>query len=220
MRWVAVVLPLVLACTEEPQKTKPRRSSATTQDAGSATSTAGAPVEKGAPGDAGGPVDAQLWGGNGAPAYRDDNGRVHGPGGPVWLGRGPECTDKINHCLRDGVWFGVDNLVKDKLYRATPVYELEGKWWTFREWEAEPRIVLRTKVVEHPGELKAGNPVVWLIEENVRRQWLVSEYDALTSPRWEVGVIKSVGTETFKVYGWYKAIPINMARVVIEQKSL
>src|ERR1041384_5384796 len=93
-------------------------------------------------------VDASLYGGNGKAAYRDDQGHLHGPGGPIFMGRGVEGTDKINHCLRDGVWFAVGNCKAGSLYRATRVFEFEDKWWSFRKDEPDYQMLLKTKVTK------------------------------------------------------------------------
>lgn len=172
------------------------------------------------PGDAGETADGPLYGGNGQPAQRDASGRVRGPGGPVYMGRGPDCNHERNHCLRDGVWFAAGNVTPGKLYRATPVFELEGAWWTFRDKEhTDWQVVYETKVVDNASELTPGSPVVWLVEAGSSQKWLTSEYDALTSSRWEVGTIDKVSGSTFTVLGWAKPVPIDTARVILQQKK-
>ena len=221
MRWVLIVLCVVAACKKKqpeaeaeaaPAKTSGHSSTKTSDEAAQGTTAE-------APQDAGVAVDAALYGGNGKPAYRDEKGHVHGPGGSVYMGRGPECTDKIDHCLRPGVWFAVGDLQPGKLYRATPVFELENKWWTFREDEmTDHQALFKTKVVEQPSELQAGSPVIWLIEQNSSNKWLNSEHDALTSSRWEAGVIESVGASTFRVQGWANPVPFDTARVITDRR--
>src|SRR3954453_11187123 len=61
---------------------------------GSGTASAGS-------GSAAVPVDAEPV--KGMPAYRDPDGRVHGPGGPVNMGKGANCDAEHDHCMRDGV---------------------------------------------------------------------------------------------------------------------
>src|SRR5688500_15514134 len=165
MRWVAVLLCFTIACKKKDAEPAPAAAPTTPSVGHSKTELKDDPGDHGgggghsktgeAPGDAGGePADAQLYGGNGSPAYRDERGRVHGPGGPIFMGRGVECTDQIDHCLRDGVWFAVGNVVAGKLYRATPVFELEGKWWDFREQESTGhQMLFKTKKVESSSEL-------------------------------------------------------------------
>lgn len=163
--------------------------------------------------------ERQLYGGDGSPAYRDDDGHLHGPGGPVFMGKGPDCTDKIDHCLRAGVWFAVPTLRTGNIYRATPAFEFESKWWTFREREAEFEQLLKTKVIEKAGELVVGSPVVFIVDDNYRK-WLDNEHDALTSSRWEAGIIEAVnGDSTFRVSGWRYAIPNETGRIVVEKKG-
>jgi hypothetical protein len=183
-------------------------------------STPTTPAPAPAPGDAGGAaIDAARYGGNGAAAYRDDNGKVRGPGGPIYMGRGPDCTDKIDHCLREGVWFATGNVTRGKLFRATPVFEFENKWWNWREREeTDVHVAYKTKVVERADELKVGSPVIWMIQEGSRK-WVNSESDALTSSRWEAGVVEWVSGSSFKVAGWEGGIAIETARVITQQKK-
>jgi hypothetical protein len=56
------------------------------------------------------------------------------------------------------------------------------------------------------------------VAESSSDKWLASEHDALTSSRWEVGVIDSVSGNTFKVLGWPDPVPIDTARVITERK--
>lgn len=223
MRWVLIALWFVVACKKkqpepepDPAPTAPSSGHSRTHVSDEAANDHGADE---APGDAGEVADAQLYGGNGKPAFRDEQGRVHGPGGPIFMGRGVDCTDKIDHCLRPGVWFAAGNVQPGKLFRATPVFEFEDKWWSFREEEVtDHQALFETKVVESPSELQAGSPVVWLVEENAANKWLNSEHDALTSSRWEVGVIESVSGDTLKVQGWSYPIPTDTARVITQRK--
>lgn len=233
MRWFAVLLCCVVACKKNEGEPPPAPAPATPSVGRSTTvipgpgsdaepATGGSSVTA-VPDDAGAePADAQkVYGGNGQAPYRDKDGKLWPPGGPIYMGRGPDCTPEIDHCLRDGVWFAVGDIQRGKLYRATPVFEFEDSWWTFRrEKETDFHVAYRTKVVDKPAELKAGSPVIWLIDENSgKRKWLDSEDDALTSSRWEAGIVESVGTTTFRVAGWPTAIDIDMARVIIQQKK-
>ncbi len=231
VRWAAVLLCFVVACKKKeaepepaPMPTTPSVGRSTTiiaADAGEGEHGSGS-VTAQVPGDADvAPADAKLYGGNGQPPYRDKDGKLWPPGGPIYMGHGPDCTPEIDHCLRDGVWFAVANIQRGKLYRATPVFEFENKIWTFRrQEETDYHVLYRTKVVDKPSELKTGSPVIWLIEENTGvKKWLYSEDDALTSSRWEAGIIESVGTDTFRVAGWQSAIEIDTARVIIQQKK-
>jgi hypothetical protein len=226
MYWAAVILCFVAACKKK--EAEPESTTAPTAPSvgRSVTVIAGDAAEEHGGGSAvaEAPADAtaqKLYGGNGAAPYRDNEGKLWPPGGPIYMGRGPDCTPEIDHCLRDGVWFAVGNMQRGKLYRATPVFEFEDKWWTYRrQEESDFHVAYRTKVVEKASELKVGSPVIWLIEESSgRRKWLDSEDDALTSSRWEAGIIESVGTTEFRVAGWPSAISMDTARVIIQQKK-
>ena len=107
-------------------------------------------------------------GGNGSPPYNDDDGHLHGPGGPVFMGRGGECTAERNHCQRDPAWFAVGNLVAGKLYRAVPVFEYNGKWHNWRGKEEDYARLLRTKVGTKD-TLLPGQPVVWFVDESSKK---------------------------------------------------
>jgi hypothetical protein len=227
MRWAAIGLCLLIGCKKQEEPPPP---APTTPSVGHARikplpgeeeqgSGSGSAVAH-APGDAGGTADAPMYGGNGKPAGRDANGRVRGPGGPLFMGHGPECTEKTDHCLREGTWFAVGNVQKGKLFRATPVFEFEDKWWKFDGAEIDNfETAFKTKIVEKPEELKAGSPVIWLIDDNSHRKWVNSEHDAATTSRWEAGVIERVSGATFTVYGWPGAIPNETARVIVQQKK-
>src|SRR3569832_2585069 len=54
-----------------------------------------------APGAGSGSAE-HLVGGDGSPAHRGDDGRLHGPGGAVFMGRGVTCVAAHDHCLRGG----------------------------------------------------------------------------------------------------------------------
>lgn len=169
--------------------------------------------------DAGaGPADASLFGGNGAPPYIDDEGHLHGPGGPVFMGKGLECNGERDHCMRAGVWFAVGNLVAGKLYRAVPVFEYESKWYNWRGHEESFAMRFKTKVGTKE-TLHAGDPVIWFIDENSSKKFVDNEYDALTSSRWEAGVVDQVLPDKIHVKGWtYGAVPIDTTRVIVERK--
>lgn len=164
------------------------------------------------------PADARYFGGNGAKPYIDDEGHLHGPGGPIFMGRGPECNADVDHCMRDGVWFAVGNLVAGKLYRATPVFEYEGKWYNFRGKEEQFAMRFRTKVGTKE-TLKVGEPIIWFIDENSAKKFVDNEYEALTSSRWEAGYVEAIGEGKLRVQGWsYGAVPFDTTRVITERQ--
>lgn len=161
--------------------------------------------------------DRKLWGGDGSPAHRDASNRARGPGGPVFMGKGQPCTEKLDHCLRLGVWFAADGMVAGKLFRGTPVFELENKWFNWRGDAVEYKHLLRTKLAEKASEVVAGKPIVFFVEESGRK-WLDNEYDMLTSSRWSVGVVEAVDADTIRVKGW-GTVPLETVRVIVEEKG-
>lgn len=233
MRWALVLVCLAGACKKkEPQAEPPPAGSGTAGSVGHSKTKVDdepAPAEHVAEGGGGehgaaaedaGAEPEKQYGGNGQPAFRDKDGVVHGPGGPIFMGKAEECTDKIDHCMRPGVYFSVPNLEAGKVYRATPVFELENKWWTFRGEEVSDIFALfKTKPAERASELHVGSPVIWLLDANSTDKWLDNEFDALTSSRWDAGVIESVGTSSFKVKGYGYGIDFDMARVVTERRK-
>ena len=134
----------------------------------------------------------------------------------TWV-RGRRVQNKIDHCLRPGVWFAADNFIAGKLFRGTPVFTFENKWWTWRGDLAEEKYLFRTKVADTVADVTVGKPVVFLVEDNGRR-WLDNEHDMLTSSRWSVGVVDSVGTDTVTIKGW-SAVAIETVRVIVEEKQ-
>ena len=159
-------------------------------------------------------------GGNGMAAYRDSNGRVHGPGGPINMGRGPDCDAAHDHCMRDGGWFAAGNYVQGKLYRATPCFEFEGKWYNWRGDAIDDGGKLFKTRVAKPADIHAGEPIVsFTPEDNPRDKWVNTEYDALTSSRWDAVVPDSVNAaaKTFTTKAWPDPIDMDTARVIVEQ---
>ena len=149
-------------------------------------------------------------------AHRDPNGAIHGPGGPIFEGRGKVCDAAANHCQRDG-WFTAEDYAPGKFYRATPSFQLDGKWYNYVGEEVEGR-GYRTEVAK-PSTLKVGKPVVVFTRDNEQNDKFTDvEMDALTSSRWKMVVVDRITGGVFTVRGWEDTFPIETARVVVEQK--
>lgn len=244
MRQIAFVL-LLLACNKkeappepEPVPTTGARGHSVTklkeqgseetpeqprEGSGSTTVTAAATAEIHAgTGNQPAEIDAGAVDNKNKPAYRDDQNRVHPPGGPIFMGRGADCTPERDHCLRAGAWFASGPYRPGALFRATPVFEFEGKVWTFRGDELRPdeyAWLLKTTVAT-TSDVRVGEPIVWLIRSSSDQKiFLNNENDALTSSRWDVGVVDSVGSDFIRVKGWDSNIPIESVRVVTEKKK-
>jgi hypothetical protein len=134
------------------------------------------------------------------------------------MGRGEPCTNKIDHCMRPGVWFAADNVIAGKLFRGTPVFTLDGKWWNWRGDEQSYKFLYRTKVADNASEIVVGKPMIWLMEESGHK-WLDNEHDMLTTSRWSVGIVESVNGDTIRVTGWSAGISLDTARVIVEEKQ-
>lgn len=156
------------------------------------------------------------------PAYRDDHGRVHGPGGGVYGGRMPDCTPERDHCLREGVWFASGPYHEGSLFRATPVFEFEGKTWTWLgdEYpENEYEWLLKTKAATK-ADIRVGEPIVWVIRGmGDNTDFLSSEKEALTSSRWDVGIVERIESDYVRVSGWAGNVKLDTIRVVTEKKK-
>lgn len=159
-------------------------------------------------------------GGDGSPAYRGDDGRMHGPGGPVFMGhQDVPCDAAHDHCLRDGVWFSVANIQPGKLYRALPVYELDKKWWTWRGEPHEPEGKLYKTQIAGNASLSPGTPVIWYSTETSDGKFAESEYEALTSSRWEAGVIESQQSKTVVMIKGFGAASLDTIRLITETRA-
>ena len=217
----AAARPSVATSAPAPQPQAPPQPQVATHEPAQPTKPAveqAPPAFFGAPAPASPPPSSEpkRHGGNGAAAYRDGDGRVHGPGGPVFMGRDEPCTAKLDHCMRPGVWFAADDIIAGKMFRGVPVFQLDNKWWTWRGDEVAPKHLLRTAVVDKADQLQAGKPVVFFVDEGGQR-FLDSEYDMLTSSRWSVAVIESISAAGVRIQGWGE-VPLDTIRMIVEQK--
>jgi hypothetical protein len=228
MRWLALVLCFAAAC----KKSSSLVDDNTKKDPGSDNALPGDQADKTDKADKAPPKkpidasidsaidaapDAHLMGGDNSAANRHD-GHPHGPGGPVDMGAGPPCDAAHDHCLRPGTWFAADNIIAGKFFRALPVYELDGKWYDWGEGEERTGRLFHTKLAT-ASTLHHGDPVI-LFNTSQPPQWATSEYDGLTSSNWEIAVVNAVNTsaKTFTVDGAGDPFPIDVARVITEQK--
>lgn len=173
------------------------------------------------PDDAAPTADARLYGGDGSPAYRDAEGHPHGPGGPQFMGHGVPCDASTDHCMREGVWFAATDVRPGSMFRATPSFKLEDKWYDWRGNDVDSGKLFKTELAKLD-TLKAGSLIVFLVPDNGQgEQWLESEHDALTSSRWDAAYVDAVNrsAKTFRVKGWPDDLSIDAARVVTEQSS-
>ena len=187
------------------------------EDAATGSASGSAHAATGTGSGSGKPV--HLMGGDGSPAARADDGRIHGPGGPVFMGRGLTCNAEHDHCLRDGVWFSVNNIQAGKLYRALPVFEFEKKWWTWRGEPADDPVKLYKTQIAGNAKLAPGTAVIWYSSETSDSKWADSEYEALTSSRWEAGVVDSQQSATVVMIKGFGAAPLDTIRLITETRA-
>jgi hypothetical protein len=170
-------------------------------------------------GSGSGSGSGHIMGGDGSPPHRNDDGQVHGPGGPVYMGRGLDCDAAHDHCLRDGVWFSVNNIVSGRLFRAVPVFEFEKQWWTWRGEPADAPVKLYKTQIAGNAKLSPGTSVIWFSSETSDKKWADSEYDALTSSRWEAGVIESQSSPTSAMVKGFGAVSLDTVRLITETRA-
>jgi hypothetical protein len=222
MRWLALAsLMMMLAACKKPEQDEPAPPPTDPPKVGHGTiKTSGSAHADGDPGDAGVVVDAHLPGGNGAPAFRDDQGRVHGPGGPVFMGSGTECNPSRDHCMRDGVWFAVRNVMPGKLFRAVPVFAFEDKWYTWRGEPAEAEGKIYKTQMAGTTAIPEGTSVIFFSSETSDTKWADSEYEALTSSRWEAAVTEQAasGHGTVRIKGFGDTSQ-DSVRLIVDTKS-
>ena len=169
---------------------------------GSGGDDSDATPSSGGSGQAAAPVDAQDDSG-GTPAYRDEDGHIHGPGGGVDMGEGPACDASRNHCLRKPALFAASEIERGHQFRATPTFKFEKDWY---DWRGQP-IDKGGKIYDTApvgnNSLSPGAKVIFFESDaDEAGKWADSEYDALTSSRWEAGIVESVSGATVRVSGW------------------
>ncbi len=135
------------------------------------------------------------------------------------MGRGIACDAAHDHCLRDGVWFAVNNIQAGKLFRALPVFEFEKKWWTWRGEPNEPEGKLYKTQIAGNAVIAPGTPVIWFSSETSDNKWADSEYESLTSSRWEAGVIEGMQSKTVVMIAGFGAAPLDTIRLITETRA-
>src|SRR5262245_44234549 len=104
MRWLAIVL-VVVACKQAKQVDSEPEPTAPSKPGHSVTKINAAEGSGGHAGSGEGSSDEVVKpptavGGNGSAASWGADGRPHGPGGPVFMGRGITCDAEHDHCMR------------------------------------------------------------------------------------------------------------------------
>ncbi len=154
----------------------------------------------------------------GKPAYRDDEGHVHGPGGPVFMGEGRDCDTSRDHCLRKGVWFAAGNIERGRQFRAVPVFAFEQAWYTWRGDPIDAGGKLYKTTLAGNATISAGMPVIFFSSDTDDSKWADSEYDALTSSRWTAGVVESASGDKIRISSWGD-VPKDTIRIITDTKS-
>jgi len=135
------------------------------------------------------------------------------------MGRGVTCDAQHDHCLRDGVWFSVNRIEAGKLFRAVPVFEFEKKWWTWRGEPADDPVKLYKTQIAGNAKLAPGTQVIWYSTESSENKWADSEYEAVTSSRWEAGVVEEQVSPTVVMIKGFGAAPLDTIRLITETRG-
>lgn len=154
-------------------------------------------------------------------AFRDDDGHIHGPGGPVFMGNSAvPCDRDHDHCLRPDVWFQVHNIETGGAYRATPVFSFENKWWAWN---------MGTEPIDPDGQLYKTKPAASMPSPGTKLIYFhgdpedgsllpTTEEEALTASAWQAGVVEKVKGTTITISG-VGDIPLDEARVITETRG-
>ena len=155
------------------------------------------------------------------PAFRDDDGRIHGPGGKLFIGRLPyKCDGAHDNCMRDGVWFIVNNVKSGKLFRAEPAFLFENKWYTWRGDLVDDAYgqAFHTKTAGN-APIKPGTTVVAYISEDPDAQYSDSAYDTLTSSNWDAAITGDDHGDKVQILGWGD-VQKGAVRLITDTKQL
>jgi hypothetical protein len=125
-------------------------------------------------------------------AFRDADGTLHGPGGPVSSDAG-DCGPAQNHCLRANGWFASGFYEGPRVPRR-PVFQLDGHWYTWRGEPAKGGSIYRTAPATLENLSQAREVFVFLAERKgagataptgaLMSAIPRSEQEALTARRW------------------------------------
>jgi hypothetical protein len=120
-------------------------------------------------------------------AYRDDDGRPHGPGGPI-SAEPRDCSAAHDHCMRGGGYIGSD----------IPVFLLDGKWY---RWHGEEQTgAVDASAPATAASLRSGRHV-WVFRDPHDHSLAVpavytvvprSEQDALGEGAWHTTLVSDV----------------------------
>jgi hypothetical protein len=154
----------------------------------------------------------------GKPAYRDDSGHVHGPGGPVDMGESSACDVSRNHCLRKPAWFAASEIERNRQFRATPAFLFEKAWY---DWRGQPidrggKVYSTRAAGNEP--IAVGTKVIFFEADTDDSKFADSEYDSLTSSRWEAGVVESSSGNNVRVSSWGD-VPKDTIRLIVDTQS-
>jgi len=127
------------------------------------------------------------------PAFRDEDGDAHGPGGPI-SDEPRDCGPAHDHCLRANGYFAIVDYAGVGPEPRWPVFRLDGKWLAY--WKGKPAggTVYRTIPATVENMREAREIYVFLAERHDGKATLptgtvlsaipTSEKEALTSGRW------------------------------------
>jgi hypothetical protein len=128
------------------------------------------------------------------PAHRDGDGAPQGPGGAI-SDEPRDCGPSNNHCLRGSGWF-TDALTEGEVATPrVPVFELDGRWYSWRGRPTGRARVFRTLPATAENLIGAGAKEIYVFAEprsgkatfdssKIYGALPASEREALTATRW------------------------------------
>lgn len=155
----------------------------------------------------------------GPPATKLADGTIQGPGGPLSDAK-RECTAAHDHCLRSQ-WFVTGALTHRGGAGMAPVFEFEGKWYTWTGERVTGGTLYRTTSAT-TSTLKVARQALayWPPENELVPPLPVSEQDAMTSNRWSVVIVSEIDAAAGTFTSGGVTHQIDAARVVSDPVGL
>ncbi len=153
------------------------------------------------------------------PAYRDGDGVVHGPGGPI--SEDPsDCSPAKNHCMRGNAWFTISMVDSDdgRIHELMqPVFIFEGHWYSWKGKAADNGTVKRTRPATLE-TLKIGREVYVYV---ARGDGAVpaSAKEALTARQWDDVSPYTIDAKAGTFFADGQTYPISAARIPFDARA-
>jgi hypothetical protein len=153
------------------------------------------------------------------PAYRDGEGVVHGPGGPIAEEPG-DCGPARNHCLRGNAWFTGSEISSDDgriHHLMLPVFIFEGHWYSWKGKHADNGTVKRTRPATLD-TLKIGHDVYVFVPRGDGKV-PASPKAALTARQWDAVAPYTIDAKAGTFFADGQTYSIAAARVPFDARA-